>query len=302
MFLDKTAGNRTREATGMADQARQAAGVARTKDVAALGRMARRLRRHVIEMVAPTGQGYVQQGLGAADLFTALYFSELHLDPADPDWPDRDRFLLSTAHNTAIFYATLAERGIIDRAMLPDYCRDGSPLEINASERVGTAVEATCGSLGQGLSVGVGMAMAAKRQGRPARVYVLLGDGELQEGQVWEAAMAAATWQLDNLCLIIDDNRMQVEGDVEQVMRMQPLLDKWRAFNWHAVEIDGHDFEAIMAAFDEARAMRGRPTCINARTLVGKGAPSLEGIMSHNIKLPSDVAQRALAEIGGEEA
>jgi transketolase len=114
--------------------------------------------------------------------------------------------------------------------------------------------------------------------------------------------MAAATWQLDNLCLIIDDNRMQVEGDVEQVMRMQPLLDKWRAFNWHAVEIDGHDSEAIMAAFDEARAMRGRPTCINARTLVGKGAPSLEGIMSHNIKLPSDVAQRALAEIGGEEA
>src|SRR5690606_8871957 len=121
----QTAGNGTQEAAGMADQARQAAGAARMRDVADLGRMARRLRRQVIEMVAPTGQGYVQQGLGAADLFTALYFSELHLDPADPDWPDRDRFLLSTAHNTAIFYATLAERGIIDRAMLPGYCRDG---------------------------------------------------------------------------------------------------------------------------------------------------------------------------------
>lgn len=284
----------------MTDDRHDAASSARTRDVARLSDIARVLRRHVVHMVAPTGQGYVQQGLGAADLFAALYFAELRLDPADPDWIDRDRFLLSTAHNTAIFYATLAERGIIAVEDLPSYCKDGSPLEINASERLGTAVEATCGSLGQGLSVGVGMAMSAKRQGRPTRIYVMLGDGELQEGQVWEAAMAAATWNLDNLCLIIDDNRMQVEGDVDQVMRMQPILDKWRAFNWHTIDVDGHDFAAILAAFDEARAVPGRPSCINARTLVGKGAPSLEGIMAHNIKLPPEVAARALEEIGGE--
>lgn len=281
----------------MEQDGRQAAAEARIRDIPMLQDIARRLRRHVVEMVAPTGQGYVQQGLGAADLFTVLYFSELVLDPADPDWPERDRFLLSTAHNTAIFYATLAERGMIDPDLLPGYCQDGSVLEINASERVGTVVEATCGSLGQGLSVGVGMAMAARRQGRQCRIHVMLGDGELQEGQVWEAAMAAATWRLDNLCLVIDDNRMQVEGDVDKVMRMQPISDKWRAFNWHVVDVDGNDVGAVLEAFEEARAVKGRPTCINARTLVGKGAPSLEGLMSHNIKLPPDIAEKALAEI-----
>ncbi len=156
----------------------------RINDLTALKKIARELRRQVVRLVAPTGQGYVQQGLGAADIFTALFFSELRLDPADPAWSDRDRFLLSTAHNTAIFYATLAARGCIPASMLETYCHDGSPLEINASERMGPVVEATCGSLGQGLSVGVGMALAARRQGRPSRVHVVLGDGEMQEGQV----------------------------------------------------------------------------------------------------------------------
>jgi transketolase len=274
----------------------------RVRDPGELARIARELRRQVIRMVAPTGQGYVQQGLGAADLFTALYFAELRLDPSNPDWPGRDRFLLSTAHNTAIFYATLAARGLIDPALLPTYCADGSPLEINASERLGTVIEATCGSLGQGLSVGVGMAASLRRRGVDARVNVLLGDGELQEGQVWEAAMAAGSWRLANLCLILDYNAMQVEGHVDAVMGLEPIEAKFEAFGWRTEAIDGHDFGAILGALDRAREERGRPTLIRANTLVGKGAPSLEGILGHTMKLPAEAARRALAELDDAEA
>lgn len=283
-------------ATPLADRA-----APRIRDLPALARTARELRRQVIRMVAPTGQGYVQQGLGAADLFAALYFAELRLDPRDALWPERDRFLLSTAHNTAIFYATLAARGLIDPALLDSYCHDGSALEINASERVGPMVEATCGSLGQGLSVGVGMALSARRHRRDSRVYVMLGDGELQEGQVWEAALAAGSYGLGNLCLVIDYNAMQVEGHVDQVLAMEPVADKWRAFNWQVDTIDGNDLPAVLAALDRARACSDRPTCIVARTLAGKGAPSLEGVLGHTMKLPPDMAERALAELDAKD-
>ncbi len=270
----------------------------RLRDVDQLRRIASGLRRQVVRLVAPTGQGYVQQGLGAADLFAVMYFAELRLVPDDPDWHDRDRFLLSTAHNTAIFYATLAERGLIDATRLPTYCQDGSPLEVNASERMGTVVEATCGSLGQGLSVGVGMALALRRRGSPARVHVLLGDGELQEGQVWEAALLAGSLGLDNLCLVIDDNRMQVEGHVDTVVRLEPVVDKWRAFGWATEAVDGHDIPALLAALDRARGCSGRPTCLVARTLPGKGVPALEGVLAHNLKLPPEMAAQALQALG----
>jgi len=271
------------------------------RDPTELKRIARALRRQVIHMIAPTGQGYVQQGLGAADLFTALYFAEMRLDPQHPNWIGRDRFLLSTAHNTAIFYATLAARGLIDATLLDSYCRDGSVLEINASERVGSMVEATCGSLGQGVSVGAGMALAARRHGRDSRVYVVLGDGELQEGQVWEAALVAGTRQLDNLCVVIDYNAMQVEGHVDLVARMEPVDAKWRSFNWQVETVDGNDMDSLLAALDRARATHGRPSCIIARTLPGKGVPSLEGVLGHTMKLPPDVAERALAELSDTE-
>lgn len=273
----------------------------RVRDLAELQRIARELRCQVIRMVAPTGQGYVQQGLGAADLFTALYFAQMRLDPQDPSWIARDRFLLSTAHNTAIFYATLAARGLIDASLLSTYCHDGSVLEINACERVGPMVEATCGSLGQGLSVGVGMALAACRHGRDSRIYVVLGDGELQEGQVWEAAMAAGTHRLGNLCVVIDYNAMQVEGHVDQVARMEPVDAKWRAFNWRVETIDGNDMNAILMALDRARETRDQPSCIIARTLAGKGVPSLEGVLGHTMKLPPEMAERVLAELSGKE-
>lgn len=259
--------------------------------------IARQLRRRVVQLVAPTGQGYVQQGLGAADLFATLYFGELRLDPADPDWPDRDRCILSTAHNTAIFYATLAQRGCLPAADLGTYCRDGSPFEINASERLGTVVEATCGSLGQGLSVAVGMAHAARRQGRSSRIYVILGDGEMQEGQVWEAALAAGSHRLSNLCVVLDWNAMQVGGHVDGVVDMHPVADKWLSFGFAVQDIDGNDVGALQRAFAAARSEPGRPTCVIARTLVGKGARSLEGILGHNLKLPPDLAAQVLTEI-----
>jgi len=271
-----------------------------TADADAIARFALALRRDVVRMVGRMGQGYVQQGLGAAELFATLFCAELRLDAARPDWPERDRFLLSTAHNSAVFHAALAERGLIPHAALATYCVDGSALEINVSERLGACVEATMGSLGQGLSVGIGMAIALRRRDSASRVYVMLGDGELQEGQTWEAAMAAASLSLSNLCLIVDCNDMQVEGHVDRVLSMQPITDKWRAFGWHAIDVDGHDIAALLAAYADARNERRRPTVLLARTLVGKGVAFLEGQFGHNMKLSRADAEAALRVLGDE--
>ena len=266
-------------------------------NLAELVRIATRLRLHVVNMVAPSGQGYVQQGLGAADLFTVLYFAEATMDPENPAWPDRDRIFLTTAHNTAIFYAVLAERGFFDTDLLSSYVRDGSPLEINSSERMGPFIEATCGSLGQGLSVAVGCAMAARRQGRASRTYVIIGDGEMQEGQVWEAAMLAGAEGLDNLCLIVDYNFVQCEGPMDLVMSIEPLTDKMKSFGFAVQEVDGNDMGALLGAFENARATRGKPSFIKANTLMGKGVQSLEGLMFHQLRFPKEVADSARAEL-----
>ena len=266
-------------------------------NLAELVRIATRLRLHVVNMVAPSGQGYVQQGLGAADLFTVLYFAEATMDPENPAWPDRDRIFLTTAHNTAIFYAVLAERGFFDTDLLSSYVRDGSPLEINSSERMGPFIEATCGSLGQGLSVAVGCAMAARRQGRASRTYVIIGDGEMQEGQVWEAAMLAGAEGLDNLCLIVDYNFVQCEGPMNLVMSIEPLTDKMKSFGFAVQEVDGNDMGALLGAFENARATRGKPSFIKANTLMGKGVQSLEGLMFHQLRFPKEVADSARAEL-----
>lgn len=262
-----------------------------------LERIATRLRMHVVDMVAPSGQGYVLQGLGAADIFTSLFFAEATMDPANPTWPDRDRIFLTTAHNTAIFYATLAERGFFDAEQLATYVTDGSALEINASERMGPFVEATCGSLGQGLSVAVGCALAAKRQGRASRVYVIVGDGEMQEGQIWEAAMFAGAKGLDNLCLIVDYNFVQSEGSMDLVMSLEPLTDKMESFGFACQDVDGNDIGALLSAYDQARETRGKASFIKANTLMGKGVPSLEGLMFHQLRFPPEVAASARAEL-----
>ena len=259
-----------------------------------LGKKALAIRKHVVQMVARHGRGYVQQGLGAADLFTVLFFDELRLKIEDPDWPYRDRLILSTAHNSAVFYAVLAEKGLIPLDSLESYCVDGSDLEINVSERLGTMVEATCGSLGQGMSVAIGMGISARRIKISSRVYVILGDGELQEGQTWEAIMSAATWKLSNLCLVVDCNGMQVDGDVEKVMMMEPLEEKFEAFGWNVLTAEGNDINHLLSSFKEAKNCDNQPSVILAKTLVGKGVPFLEGQLSHNLIFPADAAKRAL--------
>ena len=269
----------------------------RDHNISELERIATKLRLHVVNMVAPSGQGYVQQGLGAADIFTSLYFAEATMDPTNPNWPDRDRIFLTTAHNTAIFYASLAEKGFFDTRLLASYVTNGSELEINSSERMGPFVEATCGSLGQGLSVAIGCALAAKRQGRASRVYVIIGDGEMQEGQVWEAAMLAGAAGLDNLCLIVDYNFVQSEGPMDLVMSLEPLMAKMASFGFACQEVDGNDIGALLSAFDTARDTKGKPTFIKANTLMGKGVASLEGLMFHQLRFPEEVANSARAEL-----
>ena len=255
---------------------------------------AKSIRQNIVRMVSRNGQGYLQQGLGAADLFTYLYFAEVSLDIHNPAWEERDRVFLSTAHNSALFHAVLAERGFFEHSRLETYTKDGSELEINVSERLGSVVEATCGSLGQALSVAVGVAQAAKRQNKTFRSYVILGDGELQEGQVWEAAMYAASNSLDNLCLIVDLNQLQVEGRTQEVMVMDPVDKKFQAFGWAVKNVDGHDFGALSAAFNQVRSNRNMPSVILAHTIVGKGIPFLENQMSHNMVLPAEVAEQCL--------
>ena len=262
-----------------------------------LQEIATRLRLHVVDMIAPSGQGYVQQGLGAADIFTSLYFAEATMDPSNPTWEDRDRIFLTTAHNTAIFYATLAERGFFPISELSTYVNDGSKLEINSSERMGAFVEATCGSLGQGLSVAIGCALSAKRQGRSSRYYVILGDGEMQEGQIWEAAMLAGAKGLDNLCLIVDYNFVQSEGSMDKVMSLEPLLTKMTSFNFSCLEVDGNDIAALLNAYAKARETKNKPTFIKANTVMGKGVPSLEGLMFHQLRFPEEVARSARTEL-----
>jgi transketolase len=263
---------------------------------AAVAAHAASIRRHILRVVAGVGEGYLLQGLGAADILAALYFSELRLDPARPGDPDQDRCLLCTAHNSVAMYSTLAERGFFPVADLDQYGQDGSTLEIISSERV-PGVEGTFGSLGQGLSVAVGMALSNRRHRQDWRVYAVLGDGEMQEGQTWEAAMAASAYRLDNLCLIIDLNGMQVEGPTSGVLPMGPIAAKWQAFGWSVREVDGHDIEALLGAFDAAREHAGQPSAIIATTCPGHPISFLRGQLQHYAKLSAAQTAAALAEL-----
>ena len=255
-----------------------------------------RIRKQIIRIVADVGEGYLLQGLGAADLLAALYFSELRLDPGRPGDPEQDRCLMCTAHNSVALYSTLAERGYFPVTDLERYGQNGSTLEIIASEEV-PGVEGTFGSLGQGLSVAVGIALTNRRRDRDWRVYAVLGDGEMQEGQTWEAAMAAAAYRLDNLCLIVDLNGMQVEGPTSNVMPMGQVAAKWQAFGWSVQEVDGHDTQALLDALGAARATAGRPSAIMATTCPGHPISFLRGQLHHYAKLSRRQAADALAEL-----
>ncbi|MDW8369145.1 MAG: transketolase, partial [Geminicoccaceae bacterium] len=219
------------------------------------------------------GQGYLGQALGFADVMAALHFHELRFDPEDLAWEGRDRFVLSTGHYAILLWATLAEAGAIPREELATFAMDDSRLDMSTLDS-SPGVEVTGGSLGHGLPVAIGMALGLRRAGSDARVFCELSDGECQEGSTWEAAMAAATFGLDNLVAIVDANGIQADGRI--VVRLEPLADKWRAFGFEAVEIDGNDMAAVVAALEGARAADGRPKAIVCRTLPGKGVPRLE--------------------------
>jgi len=238
-------------------------------------RRAHALRLHVLRMAEVVGQGYVGQGLGIADLLAVIYFDELRYDPKRPDWPDRDRFVLSIGHYAIGLYAALAEAGVIPVGELDTYGSDGSRLEMSAPETT-PGVEMTGGSLGHGLTQSVGMALGLRLDGRASRVFNLLSDGECQEGSTWEAAMAGAHHRLENLFAFIDCNNQQADGPPSAVMGIEPIHQKWEAFGWHTQRVNGNDISAIAAALREAKAVAGRPHAIVLDTLMGKGVPLFE--------------------------
>jgi len=256
------------------------------------------IRRHVIEMTAAARSGHPGGSLSAADILSALYFRVMRIDPSRPDWPERDRFVLSKGHAAPALYAALAERGFFPVEELETLRRLHSRLQGHPDMRKTPGVEASTGSLGQGLSMANGMALAARLDGRDWRVYVLLGDGECEEGQVWEAAMAAAHYRLDNVTAFLDYNGLQIDGPIERVMSPTPLDQKWRAFGWHVAVIDGHDFDQILGAVEEAKKTKGQPTMIIARTIKGKGVRFMENEVDWHGKAPTpEQAEQALRDL-----
>jgi len=266
--------------------------------VSELERMAKRLRRHVITMIATAGSGHPGGSLSAADIVTSLYFKIMRHDPKNPQWPDRDRFILSKGHAAPILYAALAECGYFPINELSTLRKLDSRLQGHTDRLLTPGVEMSSGSLGQGLSFGIGIALASKLDARDYQVYVLLGDGECDEGQIWEAAMAAAHYKIDNLTAIVDYNEIQLAGRTCDIMNLEPLADKWRSFNWHVLDINGHDINQILQATKKAKEIKQRPTVIIAHTIKGKGVSFMENNVDFHGKAPTpEETERALKEL-----
>jgi len=253
------------------------------EDMAAV---AKKLRRHIISMTGEAGSGHPGGSLSAVEIVTALYFKLLRHNSKNPAWPDRDRFILSKGHAAPLLYATLAECGYIPVEELSTLRQLGSCLQGHCDSTAIEGIEMTAGSLGQGLSFAVGVALAGRLNSQKYRVCVLLGDGECDEGQVWEAAMAAAHYKLDNLVAIIDNNGLQIDGWNCDVMNLSPFNDKWQAFGWHVIDIDGHDLTQIIDAFNQAKSIKGQPTVIIAHTVKGKGVSFMENNPDFHGKVP----------------
>jgi transketolase len=263
-----------------------------------LKRMAGIIRCDIIEMICTAGAGHPGGSLSATDIVTALYFRLMRIDPQNPGWPDRDRFILSKGHACPVWYAALAERGYFDTKHLATLRRLGSILQGHPDMHKTPGVDMTVGSLGHGFSAGLGMALAGKLRKKDYHVWVVIGDGESQEGSIWEAAMAAPKWKLDNLTLILDRNHLQNDYCVDDVMPIEPVADKWRAFNWHVETIDGHSMEQVVSALEAAKARRGVPTAIIAETVKGKGVSFMENVADWHGKAPCQAeADKALEEI-----
>ncbi|UCH08837.1 MAG: transketolase [Deltaproteobacteria bacterium] len=260
--------------------------------------MAVTIRCDIIEMIATANAGHPGGSLSAADIVTALYFRVMRIDPSKLDWPDRDRFILSKGHACPVWYAALAERGYFDRSHLNTLRQMNSILQGHPDMKRTPGIDMTAGSLGHGLSAGVGIALSGKLRKKDYHVWVVVGDGESQEGSVWEAAMASAKWKLDNLTAILDHNNLQNDDCVADEMPIEPVADKWRAFGWHVVEIDGHNMTEIVEALEGAKTFKGMPTIIIARTIKGKGVSFMENVVDWHGKAPCrEEAEQALEEI-----
>jgi transketolase len=262
-----------------------------------LAELADELRGMVIETLCHARAGHPGGSLSAAEILAALFFSVMRIDPRRPDWEARDRFILSKGHAAPVYYAALARRGYFPEEMLQTYDELDSLLQGHPDMHC-PGVDMSSGSLGQGLSVGLGMALGMRLKAIDARVFVVLGDGELQEGQVWEAAMAAPKFGLDNLVAIVDDNHIQLMGDTATIMPVHPIAEKWRAFNWNVLEVDGHDPAAIVNACAAAGRAKGRPTVIIAQTVKGKGVSFMENTHQwHSATVTEDLKEKALTEL-----
>ena len=253
-----------------------------------LEKMANEIRKDIVTAVHSAKSGHPGGSLSSADIFTYLYFEEMNVDPANPKWEDRDRFVLSKGHVAPGLYYTLAEKGYFPKEDLKTLRHTGSYLQGHPDMKHIPGIDMSSGSLGQGVSVAVGMAAAGKYDKKDYRVYTLTGDGEIQEGQIWEAAMWAGHRKLDNLVVIVDNNNLQIDGSVEDVCSPYPIDKKFEAFNFHVINIDGNDFDQIRAAFKEARETKGMPTAIIAKTVKGKGVSFMENAAGWHGKAPND--------------
>ena len=257
-----------------------------------------KVRMGVIESTYGAKAGHPGGSLSAAEVYTYLYFKEMNIDPKNPKWEDRDRFVLSKGHTTPGLYSVLANRGFFPVEDLPTFRHIDSYLQGHPNMNMVPGVDMSTGSLGQGISVATGMALAAKHTGKTNRVYALLGDGEIQEGQVWEACMAAAHYKLDNFCIIVDNNGLQIDGNIADVMSPYPIVDKLVAFGFETVEVDGHDFDALEAAFNKARQTKGKPFAIVMKTIKGKDVSFMENDAGWHGKAPNDAEYaQAMSEL-----
>ncbi len=259
---------------------------------------ARQVRLDILDMLNRSGSGHTGGSLSAADILTALYFSHMKHDSNNPNWEDRDRFVLSKGHGAPALYSVLARCGYFDPEELKSLRKTGSMLQGHPDMHTTPGVEISTGSLGQGLSIANGMALGLKLDKKSCRVYVLMGDGEIQEGQIWEAAMSAAHYKIDNLCALLDLNGLQIDGPVQEIMNIQPVKDKWESFGWHVFEVDGHDIDAILDALYKAEKIKGKPSIIICSTVKGKGVSFFENKVEYHGVSPSDEElERALKEL-----
>ena len=250
--------------------------------------MAKEVRKGIIEAVYSNKSGHPGGSLSIADILTVLYFKELNIDPNNPKWEDRDRLVLSKGHCAPVLYSCLANRGLFDISELRKFRNIEGILQGHPDMKKVPGVDMTSGSLGQGLSVSNGMALAGKLDKKDYRVYCIMGDGEIEEGQVWEAAMTASHYKLDNLCVIIDNNNLQIDGEIDKVMNPYPIDEKFRSFGFQVINIDGHDIDEIIKAFDVAKNIKEKPTCIIAKTIKGKGVSFMENQVNWHGKAPNE--------------